>query len=69
MLTTFSQEEIAIMAMYRTDTKEHLLADLAEAVPYTDDPQAAAYMADIKEKLQTISNAEFNQITFMPDTL
>ena len=69
MTTLFTQEEIAIMAMYRTDSKEHLLADLTEAAPHIDNPKITAYMVEVQEKLSTVGEAEFQQLNFMPDFL
>ncbi|MEM1486414.1 transposon-transfer assisting family protein (plasmid) [Oscillospiraceae bacterium PP1C4] len=68
-MATFLQEEIAIMAMYRIDTKEHLLADLTEAAPHIDDPVISAYISDIIEKLSPMNEVDFEQLTFMPDIL
>lgn len=69
MTTLFTQEEIAIMAMYRTDSKEHLLADLTEAAPHIDDPQMTSLVSEVLQKLQTVTDADFQQMDFMPDTL
>lgn len=68
-MTTFLQEEIAIMAMYRTDSKEHLLSDLTEAAPHIDDLQMASLVSGILKKLQIVTDADFQQMEFMPDTL
>lgn len=69
MTTPFSPEEIAIMGMYRTDCKEHLLADLTAAAPHVEDPDAAACVSSILGKLADISDREFEKISFASELL
>lgn len=69
MITTFSQEEISIMGMYRTDSKVHLLADLTAAAPYITDPDAAACVSSVLGKLADVDELEFDKMSFVSELL
>lgn len=63
----FSIEEMYLMCMYDTSSKQSLLADLRLVKPFIDNPEMHRLVNTVIEKLDGMSNDEFAIIVFSAD--
>ena len=62
----FNVEEINLMCIYDTSSRNALLTELCDGLLYVDDPEARALMETVIGKLQAISDEDFDDIGFYP---
>ena len=65
----FTIEEINLLCIYDTDTRESLLADLRVALPDVFDPELREIIENSIRKLEGMTDAEYIEIqpTLIPD--
>lgn len=60
----FNIEEITLMSIYNTQSKETLLSDLREVQPYIDDLEISELTKTIINKLASVTPEDFKKIDF-----
>ncbi|MGL6200422.1 MAG: transposon-transfer assisting family protein [Lachnospiraceae bacterium] len=64
---TFTHDEINMMCIFNTESKQSLLSDFSRSIPHVEDAELLKIMQSCKEKLNILSNEDFAQIIFHPD--
>ena len=59
-------EEINLMAMYDTSSRNALITEIADSLLYVDDPDMRAFMETVISKVEAITDYEFYNIGFYP---
>jgi len=62
----FNQEEINLMCVYDTSSRNALLTELYDGIVYVADPEMRALMETVIEKVDAISDEDFEDIGFYP---
>ena len=60
----FSTEEINLMCIFNTDSREGLLSELLESLPDVYEPEMREIYDSVIEKLETLTADEFTEIGF-----
>jgi len=64
---TFTQDEINLMCIFNTESKQCLLSDISKSIPHVEDAKLLKIMQSCKEKLNILSDEDFAQIISNPD--
>ena len=62
----FTQEEINLMCIYDTSSRNALITELCDSLIYVDEPEMRTLIETVIGKLQAISDEDFNNIGFYP---
>lgn len=63
----FNVEEMNLMCIFNTDSRDALVADIRESLPDVYDPELRDIMQTVTAKLEKLTDEEFSQIVFSPD--
>ncbi len=64
VFSVFTVEEINLMCIYSTDTRENLLSDLRKSQAHINDSNMLDIVKSTIEKLERISDTEFADVGF-----
>ena len=62
----FNQEEINLMCVYDTSSRNALLTELYDSLAYVDEPEMRALMETVISKVEAITDEDFEDIGFYP---
>jgi len=62
----FNVEEINLMSIYDTSSRNALLTELQDSLIYVDEPEMRALMETVIEKVSAVSDYDFEDIGFYP---
>lgn len=63
----FNVEEMNLMCIFNTDSRDALVSGLRESLPDVYDPELRDIMQTVTAKLEKLTDEEFSQIVFSPD--
>lgn len=65
-LMPLTVEEINLICVYDTSNRYTLIAELEEALPYTEEPELLALLQAVLRKLYTFSDQQFAALPLYP---
>ena len=67
MFEQFNIEEVNLMCVFDTSSRDALIAELAAALPSFDEPGLAEIAENVLRKLQAMSNADYAALELYPE--
>jgi len=67
MSMEFTVEEINLMCIYDTGSRERLVNGIIEGMGDVDDPELSELMQNTADKLAKLSDREFAELSFFPE--
>ena len=58
----FTIEQVGLICVFDTSSRDKLIEDLREALPDTDDPDMAELMRGVVDRLEAMTDAEFDAL-------
>lgn len=62
----FTMEQAGLMCIFDTSSRTRLMEDLNEALPDTDDEDMAGLMREVLDRLEAMTDAEFDALELDP---
>ena len=63
----FTVEEMNLMCIYDTGSRDALLSGVRDSLPDVYDPELREIMENVIARLEKLTDEEFSQIVFSPD--
>ena len=63
----FNVEEMNLMCIFNTGSRDALLSDIRECLPDVYEPELREIMENVAARLERLNDGEFSQIVFAPD--
>ena len=67
MSDQFTVEEVNLMCIFDTSSRDALISELSEAVPDFEEPELVEIAENILNKLSKMSGADFNALELYPE--